>query len=369
MALSDCAGIVLAATPAYYDLYGYGPDEVVGSSFALIFPNHQRAAAEAQYQDVFRAELPPPMLHSVVTSKSGEERVVEVRLSFIDDDGQRVAMLSILRDVTAEVTARRAAALAERELRAVLFSLSHDIKSPLSVIKGHAQVLRRHVARRAAAPPTERLVESLVEIESSALRVAGLLDELVELAGLPEGTTPPLHASSIDLVELVRDAVSRQGRLAERHQFVLDFEFESLSGVWDGPRLMRVLENLLSNAVKYSPAGGVITVGLRRQAAAQTDTSTVPTPASGQGSPGVHLWVEDDGIGIEAGDLPHVFDRFYRGVNVPDAVVGSGIGLTSVQHIVQQHGGTISITSSADRGTRANVWLPVCQDKEVDPRT
>ena len=206
MALSDCAGIVLAANPAYYDLYGYGPDEVVGSSFALIFPKQQRAAAEAQYQDMFRAALPPPMLHSVVTSKSGEERVVEVRVSFIDDDGQRVAMLSILRDVTAEVTARRAAALAEGKLRAVLFSLSHDIKSPLSVIKGHAQVLRRHVARRAAAPPTERLVESLVEIESSALRVAGLLDELVELAGLPEGTTPPLHASSIDLVELVRDA-------------------------------------------------------------------------------------------------------------------------------------------------------------------
>ena len=146
--------------------------------------------------------------------------------------------------------------------------------------------------------------------------------------------------------------MSRQGRLAERHQFVLDFEFETLSGMWDGPRLMRVLENLLSNAVKYSPAGGVITVGLRRQAAARTDTSTVPTSASGQDCPGVHMWVEDDGIGIEAGDLPHVFDRFYRGVNVPDAVLGSGIGLTSVQHIVQQHGGTISITSSADRGTR-----------------
>jgi PAS domain S-box-containing protein len=83
MALSDPGGVVLAANPAYYRLYGYGPDEVLGKSFALIFPSDQRAWAEAQYRAVFQGEQPPPVMQSVIRSKSGLERVVESRVSFL----------------------------------------------------------------------------------------------------------------------------------------------------------------------------------------------------------------------------------------------------------------------------------------------
>jgi PAS domain S-box-containing protein len=372
LALSDEAGIVLAANPAYHQLYGYGPDEVLGKSFAVIFPSEQRATAEAQYQEVFRSAVPPPVVQSTVRSKDGLERVVEARVSFVEEHGQRSAMLSMIRDVTEEVAARREAARAQRDLRAFLFSLSHDIKSPLAVIKGHAQVLRRQSARSAEPPSLERLADGLAQIEASALRVADLVDELVEVATMHEGDSVPLHPSHLDLVSIVRDTVDRHRQLAEQHQLVLEAGADSLPGLWDGPRLVRVLDNLLGNAIKYSPGGGLITVrvAIGRRPTTQTAAAPASTTCTHDSSAceGVLLSVEDNGIGIAPDDLPHVFERFHRGGNVPEAVVGSGIGLTSVEQIVQQHGGTIDLSSSLGSGTRVTVWLPMRQANPAEVR-
>ncbi|HEV2123643.1 MAG TPA: PAS domain S-box protein, partial [Chloroflexota bacterium] len=173
IALSDPDGLVLAVNPAYLSLYGFALDEVLGRSFALIFPAADRTSAEEQYRQVFRSPTDPPPFRSVVRRRDGSEHVVEARASFLIEGGRRVAMLSIVRDVTAEVTAQRDAAVAQREQRALLSSLSHDIKSPLTTIRGHAQVLRRHVERRGDAPPPDRLVAGLALIEASALRLAG----------------------------------------------------------------------------------------------------------------------------------------------------------------------------------------------------
>src|SRR5579859_6559940 len=237
MALSDEAGIVVAANPAYFRLYGYGPDEVLGKSFALIFPTEQRATAEAEYETVFRSAEPIPPVQSSVRTKEGLERVVEVRVSFVEERGRHTAMLSIIRDVTDEVTARRQAAHAKAELQAFLFSLSHDIKSPLAVIKGHAQVLRRQFAARAEPPSVERLVDGLGQIEASASRVAGLLDDLVEVAKVQAGDSLPLHRSELDVVPLAHETIERYQRLADQHQFVLHAQPESIVGFWDGPRM------------------------------------------------------------------------------------------------------------------------------------
>jgi PAS domain S-box-containing protein len=356
MALSDPSGVVVAANPAYYRLYGYGPDEVLGRSFALIFPPEQREWAEAQYRDLFQGEQAPPVIQSVVRSRDGRERVVESRASFLEEDGRRTAMLSIVRDVTDQVAAERAAARAEHNLQAVLFSLSHDIKSPLSVIKGHAQVLRRHINRKAETPPLDRLVKGLTQIETSAVDVAELVDELVTLATLEKGATLQLELSSSDLVETVRSSVERHQSLADQHRIALQLEIDSVPGLWDGRRLARVFDNLLSNAVKYSPAGGTITVNVARATPDVSGTSMDVGACDG-----VSVSVEDEGIGIEAQDLPHVFDRFRRGGNVPETVLGSGIGLSSVQQIVHLHRGTVNISSQPGAGTRVAVWLPIRQ--------
>ena len=370
MALSDAAGIVLAANPAYYKLYGFGPEEVLGKSFALIFPSDQRPRVEAEYREIFSSEMPPPVVQSTVRSKDGLERVVESRVSFVEDGGQRRAMLSIIRDITDEMAARAAAARAQPDLRAFLFSLSHDIKSPLSVIKGHAQVIRRQLARSAGPPRRERLTDALVQIEANAMRVADLVDELVEVATMQEGGTVPLRPSALDFVAVVRETIDRHQRLADRHRFTFEPAAESLPGQWDGPRLGRVLDNLLGNAVKYSPEGGVISVraGLQERPIVRAAAAGASSDAADDSSNcvGVLLSVEDRGIGIPADDLPHVFERFHRASNVPQTVVGSGIGLTSVAQIVHQHGGEIAIASEMGSGTRVTVWLPLCTTDQAE---
>ncbi|MBV9328005.1 MAG: PAS domain S-box protein [Chloroflexi bacterium] len=358
MALSDAAGTVLAANRAYYELYGYAPDEVIGSNFALIFPVERQGTARAQYEATFRGEEAPPPVRAVVRSKSGLERVVEVRVVFVEEHGEREAMLSIIRDVTDEVTARQQAARTQSDLRTLLLSLSHDIKNPLAIIKGHAQVVRRQIVRHGVSARPERVVDSLLHIESNALRVAELVDELVEVATLDQAASPSLHLSRIDLTLLIRDAVDRHQRLADLHQFAVDAPPESLQGVWDERRLVRVLDNLLGNAIKYSPGGGLITIRI----AAEERACGKSDPHSGWKSSaqaGVLVSVEDNGIGITADDLPRVFDRFHRGANVPEATVGSGIGLTSVAQIVHQHGGTVDIASRVGQGTQVSVWLPL----------
>jgi PAS domain S-box-containing protein len=100
MALSDPDGIVIAANPAYYELYGYQPEQVLGQSFAVIFPEEQRASAEAQYRQVFAAPVAPPAFESAIERSDGTVRHVETRINFIHQDGRRAAMLSSIRDVT-----------------------------------------------------------------------------------------------------------------------------------------------------------------------------------------------------------------------------------------------------------------------------
>jgi signal transduction histidine kinase len=164
-----------------------------------------------------------------------------------------------------------------------------------------------------------------------------------------------LHPTDVDLIGLVRETVDRYRRLADRHTFAIEAKAESLPGIWDGRRLMRVVDNLVGNAIKYSPEGGVVRIRIGSSDGRQAEV------------PGVVLCVEDSGIGIAPDDLPHVFDRFRRGSNVPQRVVGSGIGLTSVEQIVHQHGGHIDISSNVGAGTTVAVWLPLRQPQPPEP--
>jgi signal transduction histidine kinase len=104
-----------------------------------------------------------------------------------------------------------------------------------------------------------------------------------------------------------------------------------------------VVSNLLSNAIKYSPKGGEVVVSLAR--------------IGPDGEAWAELRVTDHGIGINEADLPHVFDRFFRGRNVGLEMSGSGIGLAGVKQIVEQHGGSISIESEEGQGTTVTVLL------------
>src|SRR5688572_5124042 len=103
MSLSDPQGIVLAANPAYYELYGYSAEEVIGHSFSIIFPPEAQESAVEQYKEIFNMEGIPSTYESPVSRVDGTIRIVESRIGYIYHDGKRTAMLSIIRDITERV--------------------------------------------------------------------------------------------------------------------------------------------------------------------------------------------------------------------------------------------------------------------------
>jgi signal transduction histidine kinase len=217
-------------------------------------------------------------------------------------------------------------------------SVSHDLKSPLTFIKGMASLRRR---RATMTPETEGLVDALDQIEASAGRMSEQLDELVDASRLEAGQTLELRREPTDLIELARTAVAQRQQSTDRHALYVSTTLPELVGVWDALRLARVLDNLLDNAVKYSPRGGTVEVKI-----AQEDGLAA-------------LSVADRGEGIPAADLPHIFERYRRGRNVEGRIPGTGIGLAGVQRIVELHDGTIDVDSQVGAGTTCTIRLPL----------
>ncbi len=235
-----------------------------------------------------------------------------------------------------------ARARVDADRTAVLDAMAHDLRHPLTAAKGQAQYLERLLERGAADP--DQLAAGLGAISAAIDRAAELLDELLDVARLESGGGLKLHPESLDLVALTETAVAAAQPLADRHVLRLDAAVPSLPGQWDARRLRRVLDNLLGNAIAYSPDGDDITVHVNRE-------------AMEAGAQAV-LAVCDQGIGIPASDLPHVFECFHRGGNV-DAIPGTGLGLSTVERIVALHGGAITIESAEGRGTTVTVRLPL----------
>jgi signal transduction histidine kinase len=238
----------------------------------------------------------------------------------------------------AELYRQARASLERRD--AFLATVSHDLKNPLSLIAGQAQLLRR-VADREGALSASRIGEGLGRIEASIARMNGMVDELVDIARLEFGQPLDLQRRPMDLVGLARGKVSEYEHTTDRHAFRVAADTE-LIGEWDAARLERVLDNLLSNAIKYTPDGGVIDVIVVRD-----DDET--------GSWAV-VSVRDPGVGIPALDVPHIFERFQRAGNV-GRISGSGIGLAVARQIVEQHGGSISAESVEGEGSTFTVRL------------
>lgn len=226
----------------------------------------------------------------------------------------------------------------------LLAVVSHDLKNPLTTVMGFTQLLQSTV-NRIDLPEKERVLDGISRINATATRMNRLIDELLDIAHLQMGKPLDLDEKEIDLVRLARQSVLAYSQTSQRHQFHFETSLPELIGRWDSARLERVLGNLLANAIKYSPAGGAITV-------------TVSREKTGDGAWAI-VSIADQGIGIPAGDLPQIFDRFHRGKNVAGRIKGSGIGLASARHIIEQHRGTISVSSQEGAGSVFTIRLPL----------
>jgi signal transduction histidine kinase len=241
------------------------------------------------------------------------------------------------RNTALERTARE---LAEsvRLRDAMLAGVTHDLRTPVTVVKVQAQLLRRRA--------DERLWSSIDQIERAATRMARWIDELLEIATIQRIEDLDLTLEPTDVVKIAREAIEEHQAAARRHTLKLDVDAEQIVGEFDASRLERVIDNLLGNAIKYSPAGGCVSLSL----------------AASDGW--VTIEVRDQGMGIPPEDLPFVFEPFRRGGNVVGRISGTGIGLSSAQRMVQRHGGTLVVASEPGQGSTFTVRLPLRQASE-----
>jgi signal transduction histidine kinase len=221
--------------------------------------------------------------------------------------------------------------------RDFLADVSHELRTPVAALRTFNELLQDGAVEDPATRQ-EFLETSRQQIE----RLDWLASNLLELSKLESGLVS-LDLRPDDLRAVVEGAVQQAEPGARRKGVDLNFELpaEPIRQRHDAQRLGQVLSNLIGNAVKFTPSGGNVRVTLR--------------PARG----GARLTVRDTGVGIDASELPKVFDRFFRGSRSTELrASGSGLGLSIARSIVEMHGGRIGIESRLGRGTEVEIFLP-----------
>jgi signal transduction histidine kinase len=238
-------------------------------------------------------------------------------------------------------------------LRRFTADASHELKTPL-------QVLRVGVERALVHPGVpQEILESLDETLAQINQMTEMVESLLTLARADEGAVP-LAMEQSDLRDILSDVAETAGMLGETTGVRVTSQMPetAVQMAVDQHRIREMLLNLVTNAIKYTPSGGTVGVGL-----AEEDGSVVMT-------------VQDTGVGIAPGDLPHIFDRFWRADPARSRTgerPGTGLGLAITKWIAEAHGGSITVQSRPGRGTVFTVRLPrrplvSALDAQQDPR-
>ena len=248
----------------------------------------------------------------------------------IDENGTLHNIIANVRDITHFREAQ--------ELKSTFISIvSHELKTPVALIKGYAGTLRREDARW----DTKQVQQSLTVIEEEADRLTELIDNLLSASKLQADGMRLTNIGDVNLAVLAASAVERFQTQTTIHQLVVDFPADYPSVPGDEARLRQVIDNLLSNAIKYSPKGGAVRIS------GTFDTHSVT------------LSVQDQGVGLALDEQEHIFERFYR---VDDALSrktqGTGLGLYLASAVIEAHGGRIWVESQPGKGATFRFTLP-----------
>jgi len=365
-ALQDGAGSTLGARAAiglfdretntlrFHDPHGGLPTEV-GQSEYLAWRVFKTQHAE-YYPDAGRAHpalASSYLAHGVRSLLIAPISAAEQRLGaleaytdhepvFSEDDLDLVRLLAdqaavilesrALIDEAARVRAHEEAARLKEDF---ISAAAHDLKTPLTTLVAQAQFLERRAETQPLAPAD---LPGLRRIVKEARRLSALVLELLDASRLEQGKLVG-EREPVDLVELARDVARRDSYQGRRISVTAD---APVIGTYDPRRIGQVVENLVENAVKYSPDGSEVRVDVAQR--------------NGE----AFIDVTDEGIGIPAGDLPQVFERFHRASNVDDRrFSGMGLGLFLCKGIVEQHGGRIWVESREGTGSTFHVVLPL----------
>lgn len=324
---------VQRCNPGFGRMIQKKPDELIGKMHEdVILWAHQpegmslEKATESGYPltpgatlyvegDLKRAEPNPPLPVGITYSP------------LMDDDGKLTNLIASVRDISHFRAAD--------EVKSTFISIiSHELKTPVALIKGYVSTLRREDAHW----DRQIVDDSLQVIEEEADRLTSLIEDLLDASRLQSGALA-LKRTEVYLPDLVRQLIEGFGKQTTHHHLSADFPPNFPVIVADESRLRQVISNLLANALKYAPHGEIQITGEIR-------------PDQ------VIISVSDQGPGIDQADLPHVFDRFYRSIEAVKKNKGAGLGLYLARAIIEAHRGRIWVENRNSGGAQISFSLP-----------
>jgi two-component system, chemotaxis family, CheB/CheR fusion protein len=347
LALRTAPVVILAQDRELRYTWGYmlgGPVEFIGKTDVDLFPPAEAALLSSLKRAVLAEGV--GRRQELALTIGGELHYYDFNLEPIrNDGGQLIGVSSAAVDVTASKLGELALRDADRRKDEFLATLAHELRNPLAPLQAALDI--QHLAE----DDLPRIARARAIMERQVAQIVRLVDDLLDVARITEGK---VHLRFHKLtVQAVIDAAVEESRPAidaARQRLVIDLPDEPIALEADYTRMTQVVANLLSNASKYSAVGGTITL------------------SAGVDLAGTHLVlrVKDDGSGISAEMLPHVFDLFAQADDTTGQSQGGlGIGLALVRRLVELHGGTVDAHSEgAGQGSELVVRMPLAHDLE-----
>jgi PAS domain S-box-containing protein len=366
IAQTDLEGRVMLVNQRYCDLAGRTRDAVMDGSFADTVQAEDRARAAAALRGL-TVDEPEAAIETRHVRPDGSLRWVDVSLSLVRETGEPRSIAIVALDATGRHAAEEAARTGDLE-RGELFAreqkarqeaeaasqakdeflavVSHELRTPLNTLRLWAGVLRN------GPRDAQTIARAVDTIDRNAILQARLIEDLLDASRIVSGRFR-LAIERVDLAGIIEPAIEAVRAAARNKAIGLTAALDPAAGpvLGDSTRLQQVVWNLLSNAVRFTPAGGRVTVGLKRL------------------GPEAELTVTDTGRGMAPGLLPRVFDRFRQGESgTMRSHGGLGLGLSIARQIVELHGGTIRADSPGEgRGATFTVCLPLAAVHAVRP--
>ncbi|WP_091154327.1 PAS domain-containing sensor histidine kinase [Mucilaginibacter pineti] len=313
----DAQGIIIWANQAELDALGYSKQEYIG------FPIGNFHADQHVIEDILNRLVNNETLYDYTARlkcKDGSIKHVLINSNVMRKDGKFMHTRCFTRDITGKVQE-------EQRKNDFVTMVSHELKTPLTVINSYVQILINK-AKKDADNSSGQL---LTRIEAQTKKMIAMVQDFLTPARI-EGGKIELRKEAFVLDTLINETAQYAKLLTSKHSINLIAD-ESISVEADRDKIGQILINLLTNAIKYSPKGGAITIGYEKH------------------DEKVRVFVSDQGIGIDKSHHKRLFERFFRVNNELKEVSGFGIGLYLVSEILRLHGSRINLQSEANVGS------------------